>query len=409
MDEPLTRRERKAREAAARAQAEAGEAPAQPAAPASPRPMIRPAQRTSTGRGAGHPGGQSGYSPSGPVGGASSWGAPPSGTPRPTIAQPHVPQSGHPQSGGHHSGAPAPGAPAPDVRYSDPRSAVAAAFAEPIATRRDPHPADDGTGHLDEGPGERSRSARGSGEREPLGVVRGTVRTFGELCITAGLVLILFVVWQLWWTDIAANEDNANLADQLTSEWADNPRNELPPDPETPFVAEPVDMNSAFGIVYIPRFGEDYYRTMAEGVAMEPVLNRMGLGRYPNAAMPGEVGNFALAGHRVTYGKPLNLIAEMRPGDEIIVQTADGFYTYTFRNFDIVLPDATEVLAPVPDMPEFKGKDRIMTLTACNPMFSARERYIAYAELTDWQPAAEGVPESLADSPAFEKATGGEV
>lgn len=402
MDEPLTRRERKAREAAARAQAEAGEAPAQPAAPASPRPMIRPAQRTSTGRGDAYP--QSGYSPSGPAAGAQAWGTPPSGPQHPTAAQPHVPQSG-----AHQSGAPQSGAPATDARYSDPRSAVAAAFAEPIATRRGPHPAGGGSGHPGEGPDERSRSARDSREREPLGVVRGTVRTFGELCITAGLVLILFVVWQLWWTDIAANEDNANLADQLTSEWADNPRNELPPDPETPFVAEPVDMNSAFGIVYIPRFGEDYYRTMAEGVAMEPVLNRMGLGRYPNAAMPGEVGNFALAGHRVTYGKPLNLIAEMRPGDEIIVQTADGFYTYTFRNFDIVLPDATEVLAPVPDMPEFKGKDRIMTLTACNPMFSARERYIAYAELTDWQPAAEGVPESLADSPAFEKATGGEV
>lgn len=407
MDEPLTRRERKAREAAARAQAEAGEALAQPAAPASPRPMIRPAQRTSTGRGDAYP--QSGYSPSGPAAGAQAWGTPPSGPQHPTAAQPHVPQSGYPQSGAHQSGAPQSGAPATDARYSDPRSAVAAAFAEPIATRRDPHPADGGPGHPEEGPDERGRSARDPREREPLGVVRGTVRTFGELCITAGLVLILFVVWQLWWTDIAANEDNANLADELTSEWADNPRNELPPDPETPFVAEPVDRNSAFGIVYIPRFGEDYYRTMAEGVAMEPVLNRMGLGRYPNAAMPGEVGNFALAGHRVTYGKPLNLIAELRPGDEIIVQTADGFYTYTFRNFDIVLPDATEVLAPVPDMPEFKGKDRVMTLTACNPMFSARERYIAYAELTDWQPAAEGVPDSLADSPAFEKATGGEV
>lgn len=297
----------------------------------------------------------------------------------------------------------------------DPRAAVAAAFAEPMAAHQPPA----------SGPAPRSgaspQTASHSGgprqtapehpdsqrrEREPLGPVRATVRGFGELCITAGLILILFVVWQLWWTDIEANEDNAYLADQLTSEWAENPRNELPPDPETPVVAEPVDMNTAFGIMYIPRFGEDYYRTIAEGVSMEPVLNRMGLGRYPNAAMPGEIGNFALAGHRVTYGKPLNLIAELRPGDEIVVQTADGYYTYTFRNFDIVLPDATEVIAPVPSMPEFKGKDRILTLTACNPMFSARERYIAYAELTDWQPAAEGAPASISDSPAFAKATG---
>lgn len=248
-----------------------------------------------------------------------------------------------------------------------------------------------------------TRRRRQPVEREPLGPVRGTVRTFGELCITAGLVLILFVVWQLWWTDIEANRDNENLADQLTEDWANQDPNELPDDPDEPVVAEPVDKNSAFGIFYIPRFGDDYYRTMAEGVDLEPVLNRMGFGRYPNSAMPGEVGNFSIAGHRVTYGKPLNKIAELRPGDEIIVQTKDGFYTYTFRNFDIILPDAVEVLSPVPNEPDYKGKDRILTLTACNPMFSARERYIAYSELTDWTPAKDGPPDSIKDSKAYDK------
>ncbi len=252
----------------------------------------------------------------------------------------------------------------------------------------------------------RTRRERGKPEREPLGPVRATVRTFGELCITAGLVLILFVVWQLWWTDIAANRDNEVLADQLVTEWRDNPANELPDDPDTPVVGEPVAENTAFGIMYVPRFGEDYYRTIAEGVSMEPVLNRMGLGRYPTSAMPGEVGNFSMAGHRVTYGKPLNQIHQLRPGDEIVVQTAEGFYTYTFRNFEIVLPDATDVLSAVPTMPEYKGKDRIMTLTACNPMFSARERYIAYAELSDWQPAAEGAPDSIKDFPAYDRVGG---
>jgi sortase A len=243
-------------------------------------------------------------------------------------------------------------------------------------------------------------------EYQPLGPVRATVRTFGELCITAGLVLILFVVWQLWWTDIAANKDNEVLADQLITEWRDNPANELPDDPDTPVVGEPVEENSAFGIMYVPRFGQDYYRTIAEGVSLEPVLNRMGMGRYPTSAMPGEVGNFSMAGHRVTYGKPLNQIHQLRPGDEIVIQTAEGFYTYTFRNFEIVLPDATEVLSAVPAMPEYKGKDRIMTLTACNPMFSARERYVAYSELTDWQPAADGAPESIRDFDAYEKVGG---
>ncbi|MBU5890006.1 hypothetical protein JVV71_22105, partial [Vibrio cholerae O1] len=69
----------------------------------------------------------------------------------------------------------------------------------------------------------------------------------------------------------------------------------------------------------------------------------------------------------------------------------------------IILPDAIEVLAPVPDQPEYKGKDRILTLTACNPMFSARVRYIAYADLTEWTPASEGVPDSIKDSKAYER------
>ncbi|WP_092017071.1 class E sortase [Brevibacterium siliguriense] len=263
-------------------------------------------------------------------------------------------------------------------------------------------------GHLGEDqpqgrPATRRQRRRQRVEREPLGPIRGTVRTFGELCITAGLVLILFVVWQLWWTDIQANRDNEVLADELTQDWANQDPNELPDDPDEPVVSEPVGKNEAFGIFYIPRFGDDYYRTVAEGVDLEPVLNRMGVGRYPNSAMPGEVGNFSVAGHRVTYGKPFNQIANLRPGDEIIVQTKDGFYTYTFRNFDIILPDAVEVLSPVPNEPDFKGKDRILTMTACNPMFSARERYVAYAEFTDWTPAGDGAPDSIKDSKAYDK------
>ncbi|HCG54609.1 MULTISPECIES: class E sortase [Brevibacterium] len=260
-----------------------------------------------------------------------------------------------------------------------------------------------GAAAADRDGGRRSRGRKQKPEREPLGPVRGTIRTFGELCITAGMVLILFVVWQLVWTDFEANRDNEVLADKLTEDWSNQDPNELPDDPDEPVVADPVEKNHAFGIFYIPRFGDDYYRTAAEGVDLEPVLNRMGVGRYPNSAMPGEVGNFSIAGHRVTYGKPLNQIAKLRPGDEIVVQTKDGFYTYTFRNFDIILPDAVEVLAPVPNEPTYKGKDRILTMTACNPMFSARERYIAYAELTDWTPAGNGAPENIKDSKAYDK------
>ena len=277
---------------------------------------------------------------------------------------------------------------------------------EPLPTRAQKRAQDQAEERAENSAGTRAQHRKQKPERQPLGVVRGTIRTFGELCITAGLIMILFVVWQLWWTDIEANRDNENLASTLVTQWKDNPRDKLPDDPDTPVVAQTPEENKAFGIMYVPRFGDDYYRTIAEGVQLEPVLNRMGMGHYPSTARPGEVGNFAMAGHRVTYGKPLNLIAEMRPGDPVVIQTQEGFYTYTMRNFEIILPDATEVLAPVPAFPEYKGKERLLTLTACNPMFSARERYVIYAELTEWRPASEGPPDAIKDSAAFKKAGG---
>lgn len=277
---------------------------------------------------------------------------------------------------------------------------------EPLPTRAQKRAQDQAEERAENSAETRAQHRKQKPERQPLGVVRGTIRTFGELCITAGLIMILFVVWQLWWTDIEANRDNENLASTLVTQWKDNPRDKLPDDPDTPVVAQTPEENKAFGIMYVPRFGDDYYRTIAEGVQLEPVLNRMGMGHYPSTARPGEVGNFAMAGHRVTYGKPLNLIAEMRPGDPVVIQTQEGFYTYTMRNFEIILPDATEVLAPVPAFPEYKGKERLMTLTACNPMFSARERYVIYAELTEWRPASQGPPDVIKDSAAFKKAGG---
>ena len=64
--------------------------------------------------------------------------------------------------------------------------------------------------------------------------------------------------------------------------------------------------------------------------------------------MPGEVGNFAVAAHRTTYGKPFNRIAELHVNDAIVVETADGWYTYRFRTLEYVTPDEVEVLLPVP-------------------------------------------------------------
>ncbi|NYI66604.1 class E sortase [Spelaeicoccus albus] len=258
-------------------------------------------------------------------------------------------------------------------------------------------------------PGRRSHTAR-----EKIGPVRFGIQAFGEICITLGIILLLFVAWQLWWTDIGANKNNTRLAHSLAEKWhrdGTQPDAAAPPVQDDsagnlgklPAVKEP-DFATAFGIMYVPRFGNDYYRTIAEGTALNPVLDEMGLGHYEGTAMPGRRGNFAVAGHRTTYGKPLNKIADLHPGDKIVVETKAGWYTYTFRNFNIVLPDHVSVVGPVPDAPTMKPTDRFMTLTACNPMYSARERYIAYAVLTGWSSASHGPPKTIAGTPAYRKA-----
>lgn len=116
--------------------------------------------------------------------------------------------------------------------------------------------------------------------------------------------------------------------------------------------------------------------------------------------MPGALGNFSVAGHRTTYGKPLHLIADLQPGDPIVVRTADTWYVYEVTESLIVNPDQIEVIAPVPGLlagePIPDLTERYITLTSCHPMYSAKERYIVHGTLTSWMPVSQGTPSALA-------------
>jgi sortase A len=149
------------------------------------------------------------------------------------------------------------------------------------------------------------------------------------------------------------------------------------------------------GIMYVPRFGPDYTRPIIEGTDAG-VLDTLGLGHYGTTSMPGAVGNFAVAGHRQTHGAVLDNIHTLVPGDKIYVQTTDGYYTYVFRNNQIVLPDRTDVLMPVPTQAGVTPKESILTMTSCNPRFGSQERIIAYSTLESWQPASAGPPSEIA-------------
>ncbi|SDQ22842.1 class E sortase [Quadrisphaera sp. DSM 44207] len=254
--------------------------------------------------------------------------------------------------------------------------------------------------------------------------VRTGVRTAGELCITAGVLVLLFLTWQLWWTDVTAGQEARASAGALREQWqaggagapqpspgpapapapSSVPSSEgsaapvdvpAPSAPEPPVPVEP-GQGEAFALVHVPRFGQGWQVAVEQGVVLDGVLDDGVLGHYPGTAMPGAVGNFSLAGHRTTYGKPLSRIAELQAGDPVVVETAQDWYVYRVREALVVLPSQVEVIAPDPGSPGAAPTERLLTLTACHPRYSARERYVVHAVLESWQPRGAGDPRALA-------------
>ncbi|TFD90176.1 class E sortase [Cryobacterium serini] len=239
------------------------------------------------------------------------------------------------------------------------------------------------------------------------------VGVLGELLMTSAALVLLFLGWQLWWNDMLMANSQSSAARQISQDWIDSSTSplELVPsvDPAEPS-AEPIAVGygapivaavpanaTAFAVLYVPRFGADYRRTIAEGTGHDVLnSNRLGIGHYEGTEMPGAVGNFAVAAHRSAFGGGMHLINELQLGDAIYVQTADGYYTYRYRDTEYVAPSQVQVLASVPNNPDATAVDRIITLTSCNPLYSTAERIIAYGVLESWQPLSAGAPVELA-------------
>lgn len=208
------------------------------------------------------------------------------------------------------------------------------------------------------------------------GRAAGVVGVVGEVLVTLGGLVLLFVVWQLWWTDVESDRAHAATVSSLEQEFAKAPGDAGAGGGGATSAALEGD---AFAVVRIPRFGADYARPLVEGTSATELAQ--GLGHYVGTAGPGEVGNFAIAGHRTTYGKPLAQIDSLRRGDEVIVETAEGESVYAVTTHEIVRPWESDVIAAVPGDPGAKPTKAMLTLTSCHPRFSAKQRWIVHAEL----------------------------
>lgn len=236
--------------------------------------------------------------------------------------------------------------------------------------------------------------------------LRAAVRTAGELLITAGLFVLAFLVWQLWWTDVEANAAQATTISTLERTFGAAPSPAATATPRAQPAraagasgsAQPWVDGTAFAILRIPRLGDDYARPILEGTDHDTLTQ--GLGHYPGTAGPGQIGNFALAGHRTTYGRPLHDIDRLQPGDRIIVETKQGYAVYAVARHEIVAPTQVSVVAPVPDQPGVTPTQAWLTLTACHPAYSAAQRYVVHASFVGNYPRAGGLPPAELAAPS---------
>ena len=214
--------------------------------------------------------------------------------------------------------------------------------------------------------------------------LRTWVRGVGEVLITVGVVLLLFVGYELWWTNVVADRAVAAERAELLDRFGQ------PPHPSPDSASSKVVPGDAFALMYIPAIERSWVRPVVEGVTLED-LSR-GVGHYPQTAMPGQVGNFAVAGHRATNGQPFAYLDRVTTGDQVIVQTQTRWYVYRVTDVSLVAPTDVDGIAPVPGDPTATPDRRIITLTTCNPRWASYERLILHGRLVSSSPAADPPP-----------------
>ena len=217
----------------------------------------------------------------------------------------------------------------------------------------------------------------------PRAGARRAVLRLGIAMILAGAGVLGYVAWELYGTTVLSKERQRDAASRIEEAWGSG-RTEVS-----------TEFGSAEALVEIPRFGKDYRIPVLEGTSDRAL--GAGFGHFSETAGPGEVGNFALAGHRITHGEPLRNLPELREGDEIRVLTREKTYVYalTSDGDDLVVPFTSAwVTDPLPDNPVPGGVEpaqrtgqRLITLTTCAELFHTDNRMIAFGKLVAEEPS----------------------
>ncbi|MFF4350424.1 class E sortase [Streptomyces sp. NPDC001530] len=230
--------------------------------------------------------------------------------------------------------------------------------------------------------------------------MRVVVRTISELCITVGTLIVLFVVYVLFWTGMKADSAMDHQIDVLQKRWSKGSVGQDPKAPSgapvtaSPKAPGPYAYGQPFAVMYIPRLGFTWNKPVLEGTATS-VLKK-GLGHYRGTAQLGQTGNFAVAGHRRTYGDPFKDFPELRRGDAVVLTDGTTWFTYRIDKGPYkTLPSDIEVIDPVPRKSGYTRPGRYLTLTTCDPEWGHSHRLIVWAHLDSTQPVEAGKPQAL--------------
>lgn len=239
---------------------------------------------------------------------------------------------------------------------------------------------------------------RAAAKRRPRVTFTGVL---GELLLTVGALLLLFIGWKYFYFDglagTAQDEAGASLSQQFEEEYQSIEEPELD-ESGIPVRPMPEEEGVPFAVLYVPAWEGNFSRTIASGTSFYGVLDQY-VGAYDRSDPVGSVGNFVIAGHRWGYGSAFKEVPDLSVGDNVYIETVDGWYVYTYRSGEYVLPTEVSVLADVPRFPEMQSDDRIMILQTCNPIYtSSLERQVAYTVLVDFVPRSEGAPAEIADT-----------
>ena len=218
------------------------------------------------------------------------------------------------------------------------------------------------------------------------GCVRPYLRVTGELLISLGVVVLGFLGYMYWGTSVRTGNAQHTFRAELGQQWGSGSGSDLA------ILRDPADLGlgQPFALMRIPRLGRSWEFAVVQGTGLPQLA--LGPGHVPGTALPGQLGNFAVAGHRVTAGNPFWSLPSLRAGNLVYVETVAGTYEYrVVAKPVLVSADDTAMLAAVPGRPGQRPRQRLITLITCDPPWTGTNRVIVTGALVATLPRGQGI------------------